>query len=274
MTVALAGLPSGRSFSSNKSDPMPIHTTPSNDDSAESAAGGVAAVDRAFAILAAFDADRPSLPLAEISRRTGLYKSTILRLMTSLERGGYVRRLADGQFAVGHEPLRLAQLYQGSFNLRDALLPILESLSQECAETSSFYVAQGATRVVLLRVEPKRSVRVSIHEGDRFPINAGASGKVLRAFGSATDASLDTIRTQYWAASFGERDPDTAAISAPVFGAGNVFTGALTLSGPADRFNEEQIRRVRATVLSKAAQATAALGGATEPYMAALNAED
>ncbi|MFJ4346587.1 IclR family transcriptional regulator [Pseudomonas sp. NPDC089401] len=253
---------------------MPDNSNQSSDDGAEGAAGGVAAVDRAFAILAAFDGDRPSLPLAEISRRTGLYKSTILRLMVSLERAGFVRRLADGQFAVGHEPLRLAQLYQGAFNLRDALLPILETLSQESAETSSFYVAQGASRVVLLRVEPKRSVRVSIHEGDRFPIDAGASGKVLRAFGAAPDATLDNVREQYWAASVGERDPDTAAISAPVFSAGNVFVGALTLSGPADRFNAEQINRVRATVMNRAAQATAALGGPTERYQAAIRAVD
>lgn len=252
---------------------MPTYNTPASDDNNE-AAGGVAAVDRAFAILAAFDSDRPSLPLAEISRRTGLYKSTILRLMTSLERAGFIRRLADGQFAVGHEPLRLAQLYQGAFNLRDALLPILEALSQECAETSSFYVAQGASRVVLLRVEPKRSVRVSIHEGDRFPINAGASGKVLRAFGTAKDPSLESIREQCWAVSFGERDPDTAAISVPVFGTENELVGALTLSGPADRFNAEQIKRVRSTVLRKASQATAALGGLTGVYVTAINGDD
>lgn len=251
---------------------MPITRNPPSDDSAEAAAGGVAAVDRAFAILAAFDADRPSLPLAELSRRTGLYKSTILRLMTSLERAGFVRRLADGQFAVGHEPLRLAQLYQGAFNLRDALLPILEALTQECAETSSFFVAQGKTRVVLLRVEPKRSVRVSIHEGDEFPIDAGASGKVLRAFAAVKAPALQAIREQLWATSFGERDPDTAAISVPVFSAGNVLVGALTVSGPADRFNAEQIARVRATVLRKAAQASAALGGAAEQYLSAIDA--
>ncbi|CAM3745925.1 Acetate operon repressor [Pseudomonas reidholzensis] len=253
---------------------MPINSTQSTDDGPQEAAGGVAAVDRAFAILAAFDASRPSLPLAELSRRTGLYKSTILRLMTSLERAGFVRRLADGQFAVGHEPLRLAQLYQGAFNLRDALMPILEALSQECAETSSFYVPEGASRVVLLRVEPKRSVRVSIHEGDRFPINAGASGKVLRAFGAAQEPSLQSVREQCWAASFGERDPDTAAISVPVFSAGNVLVGALTLSGPADRFNAEQIKRVRATVLQKASQATAALGGRTEIFLSAINSAE
>lgn len=247
----------------------PHMTAPESEAASE---GGVAAVDRAFAILAAFDTSRPSLPLAEISRRTGLYKSTILRLVTSLERGGYIRRLVDGQFAIGHEPLRLAQLYQGSFNIRDALYPILEALSQECGETSSFYVAQGDSRVVLLRVEPKRAVRVAIHEGDRFPISAGASGKILRAFGTLNDPALDDIRTQLWAESYGERDKETSAISAPVFGYGNELRGALTLSGPSQRFDMARIAEVRTMVIRKAAEASAALGGIRERFNEALGA--
>jgi len=223
--------------------------------------GGVAAVDRAFAILGAFDTQCSVLPLAELARRTGLYKSTILRLMISLERAGYIRRLPDGQFAIGHEPLRLAPLYQSSFRLRDIIYPILETLSQESGETSSFYVIENDSRVVLFRVEPKRSVRVSIHEGDRFPLNAGASGKILRTFGPSVADALANVREQLWASSFGERDPDTAAVSVPVFGMNNELKGALTLSGPSERFNEDAITSARKMLLKLAAQATGALGG-------------
>ena len=223
--------------------------------------GGVAAVDRAFAILAAFDADRSTLPLAEIARRTGLYKSTILRLMSSLERAGFVRRQADGLYSIGHEPLRLAQLYQSSFRLRDAIYPVLEALTEETGDTSSFYVIEHDSRVVLFRVEPKRAVRFSIHEGDRFPLHAGASGKVLRAFGPPADRGLEEVRARFWATSHGERDPETSSISAPVFGVGHEFKGALTLSGPAERFNKEQLQAASPLLLKRAAQATSLLGG-------------
>ncbi|WP_273825688.1 IclR family transcriptional regulator [Pseudomonas asplenii] len=232
--------------------------------------GGVAAVDRAFAILGAFEPDRTSLPLAEIARRTGLYKSTILRLMSSLERAGFIRRLADGQYAVGHEPLRLAQVYQASFRLRDTIYPVLEALTEESGETSSFYVLENDIRVVLFRVEPKRAVRFSIHEGDRFPLHAGASGKILRAFGPPADRALAEVREQFWATSFGERDPDTASISAPVFGMGHEFKGALTLSGPSERFNREQLQAARLLLLKRAAQATNLLGGSNRELLAAL----
>ena len=63
--------------------------------------GGVAAVDRALSILAAFEDGNRQLELAELARRTGLYKSTLLRLAVSLERGGMLRRGADGAFQIG-----------------------------------------------------------------------------------------------------------------------------------------------------------------------------
>jgi len=231
------------------------------DTASQGPEGGVAAVDRAFAILAAFDIDRGSLPLAELARRTGLYKSTILRLISSLESAGFVRRLADGQYAIGPEPLRLAQIYQTSFRLRDVIYPILESMAQESGETASFYVLENGSRVVLFRVEPKRAVRFSIHEGARFSLQAGASGKVLRAFSKLADPALPQVREQLWADSFGERDPETASVSVPVFAVGYEFKGALTISGPAERFNKEQIVDATAMLLRNAAMATSALGG-------------
>jgi DNA-binding IclR family transcriptional regulator len=232
--------------------------------------GGVAAVDRAFAILAVFNIDQDSLSLAEISRRTGLYKSTILRLITSLEKAGFLRRSSDGRYSVGPEPLRLSQLYQSSFRLRDVIHPLLESITEESGETSSFYVLENGSRVVLFRVEPKRAVRVSVLEGARFPLQAGASGKILRAFTSNLDPTLTEVRGRLWACSFGERDPETTAVSVPVFSMGFELKGALTLSGPSERLVKEHIEQAAAILLRNAALASSALGGSDRELRTAL----
>lgn len=96
----------------------PIHAAASNDPAASMAVVGVAAVDRAFKILAAFETSNGTLPLSEIAQRTGLYKSTILRITTSMERAGFLVRLPDRRFAVGPELRRLALLYERSHFLR------------------------------------------------------------------------------------------------------------------------------------------------------------
>ena len=78
------------------------------------AQSGVAAVDRALLILSAFREEDAALSLALLARRTGLYKSTILRLLQSLLRAGYVVRQPDGNYVLGPEPGRLAKIRQVS----------------------------------------------------------------------------------------------------------------------------------------------------------------
>ncbi len=65
------------------------------------AAEGVAAVDRAFTILAALADQTDPSTLADLARRTGLYKSTIHRILASVENAGYAARLHDGRYGLG-----------------------------------------------------------------------------------------------------------------------------------------------------------------------------
>ncbi|WP_188131021.1 IclR family transcriptional regulator [Paraburkholderia panacisoli] len=223
---------------------------------------GVAVLDRAFAILNAFGPTDDHLSLAELSRRTDLYKSTVLRLLGALEHGGFIRKLSDGQYAIGPQPLRLAALYQRSFQVGPVIEPILQQLSRDLGETASLYVRQGSQRLVLFRVEPARAVRVSIRIGEEFPIDKGASGKVLLAFTETQDPRWDEVRERLWAVSHGERDPETASVSVPIFGATGELVGALALSGPKARFDmTSTITAALTTLLQCAKRATVALGG-------------
>jgi DNA-binding IclR family transcriptional regulator len=237
-----------------------------------SSTAGVAAVERALSVLAAFQSGDDALALAEISRRTGLYKSTALRLLGSLERWGYVRRLESGRYAVGAEPARLSRLYQQSFRVADVVVPILKELSAESGETASYYVREGNSRVCLHRVEPARAVRVALHEGDRLPLEKGASGKVLRAFGSTAAARLDpalsAVRAQLQATSFGERDPNAAAVACPVFGTMQELKGALALAGPRERFTPRRVAELAKLLREAAVRISTALGGDVSVYAA------
>ena len=61
--------------------------------------------------------------------------------------------------------------------------------------------------------------------------------------------------------SYGERDPDCAAVASPVFGADNKLVGALSVSGPKSRFTDENIRKMSAQVVDAARRITYSLGG-------------
>jgi DNA-binding IclR family transcriptional regulator len=221
--------------------------------------GGVAAVDRALTILDALTDEKTTL--AELSKKTDLYKSTLLRLIKSLERFGYVLRDADGCYRLGSKVLYLGSLYQRHFRTSELVPPVLRKLVTELQEGASFYVADADYRVVLHRIDTSRSVRDSVHEGDRFALTSGASGHVLRAFAGVRGERFDTIRQQMFAASFGERDPETAAFAAPVFGQGNRLVGAISVSGPRYRIEALGEAKILPSLFKYAQELTTTFGG-------------
>lgn len=253
---------------------MTIHPSsgPDTETASSDTSSGVAVLDRAFALLGAFQPTDERLTLTELSRRTGLYKSTVLRLLGALEHGGFIRKLDDGQYAIGPQPMRLAAIYQRSFRVDSIIEPLLAELSEKLGETASFYVRAGGRRLVVSRVEPVRAVRVSIRVGEDFDVGKGASGKVLMAF-TDTHPDGEEVRTRLWATSYGERDPETAAASVPVFGALGELKGALTVSGPLSRLGEPlAMRTAVVALLEMARRATAEFGGNVSRHAIAAQA--
>jgi len=229
---------------------------------------GVAAVERALTVVDAFTERDHSLTLTELSRRTGFYKSTILRLSESLEKFGYLYRLDDGSFRLGPKPMLLGALYQRHFRTADVVPRALASLVKQLGESASFYIRDGDRRVCLHRIDSPRAIRDTVHEGDTLPLTVGASGHVLLAFSGQTGEKYDLIREKYFAASSGERDTETAAISAPVFSATQRLSGALTLSGPRYRIEQLTAEQVLPILFKEARDLTRVFGGNPEVFPA------
>jgi DNA-binding IclR family transcriptional regulator len=268
-----------RAATRKRSSPAPRHKEPPrapesprrrSADGAAKQEGGVAAVDRALAILAAFKPTDKALTLAELAQRTKFYKSTILRISQSLLRHGFLQRLDDGSYRIGPAPLMLGALYQRSMRLGDIMLPLMHELADQTGESVSIYSRNGDVRVCIHRVDSKHAVRDHVREGDVLPLDRGSGGRILLAFGATKGEPYETIRTEYCYASVGERDSDTAGISVPFFGSGQAILGALTLAGPRSRIDETFITNARVLLLRVASRATTALGGDASPIEAAL----
>jgi len=203
---------------------------------------GVDAVERALTILNCFSAERASLSLAELAESTGLYKSTILRLLNSLQRFEHIDRSEDGRYRLGPTTWRLGTVFRSGFLVEELLRPELKRLSEESQETASFYVRHGETRVCLYRSEPSRAIRHSIAEGLALPLDASASAQVLHAFsGGSTESQA---KSQGYAVSLGQRDPEVAAIAVPIYLPTGEFAGALTVSGLIHRFDTKQQKKL------------------------------
>jgi DNA-binding IclR family transcriptional regulator len=231
--------------------------------------GGVDAVDRALAILATFDIGRERQTLGDLAARTGLYKSTILRLARSLEVAGFLHREEGGAFVLGAEPLRLAAVYRRAPALESRVRPILQTLREETGESASFFRREGDRRQCLYREETRRAIRDQLMEGDMLPLDVDASGRVLTAFGDPLLSASERTRlySELPFASFGESDPETAAMAAPVFSCDGL-AGALTISGPRTRLTPDRAAEIGPLIIAKAEALSTLLGAASPLTMA------
>lgn len=212
----------------------------------DAAPGGIATLDRALSLLACFTSTTPVLGLAELAQRTGLYKSTVLRMLASLRHAHLVQSLPDGRYALGGEVQRLAHVHAESVSLASVVMPVLQELVAASQESAAYYVRQGAQRVCLFRVESPRPVRDHLQVGDLLPLDRGVGGRVITAFSGGKGALYARIRREGAVMLVGDRVPELAAAGAPVFGPGGTLLGALTLTMPAERQQVQWLALVRA----------------------------
>lgn len=220
---------------------------------------GVAAVDRAMLIVGSIASAHQPLTLAELARTTGLYKSTLLRIIASLEKASLVARRRDGRYTLGHFANQLGRAHEEAYRIREVVQPLLDAMVAQGSESASFHVYHDDThRQCLLRVDSHHSTLDRIRVGDLLPLHRGAAGKLIE-FYHRTGQEPST--SNLLAISMGERDPNCAAVSSPVFTAGGEFCGAISLSGPKERFSESSITWLSGMVMDAARKATMILGG-------------
>lgn len=224
---------------------------------ANPAEGGVATIDRALSILGAFTAARSMPTLAEMAAHTHIAKSTVLRMLASLQHVGLVLRQPDGRYALGAAVERLQRVRAASVSVESLVMPVLHELAAATGESASYYVRQGDQRLCLFRVDSPRSVRDHLQAGALLPLDRGAAGRVLLAFSGTKGTVYAGIRREGVAVLAGDRDAEIAGVSAPVFDAAGSLAGALTLSMPAQRL----LPSLATPVKDAAGRLTQRLGG-------------
>ena len=224
--------------------------------------GGVIAVSRALQVMEAFRIGERHLTLAELSRRTGLHNSTVLRLARTLAHSGYMVQREEGEWRLGPAAGWLGARYQAGFDINNAVQPLLRSLSEHAQESSSFYVREGDERACIARVEGPQSVRHHVRIGMRLPLNLGAPGRVILAFSGEPGEVYEDIRRRGYHISMGEREPQVSSVAAPVFGLNWRLLGSMCISGPTSRLTEKVLQTHAQTVMDAANRLSYALAGA------------
>jgi IclR family pca regulon transcriptional regulator len=208
-------------------------------------ASTVQSVERAFAVLEAFDEDHPSRSAAEIAEVAGLARPTTYRLLQTLQQLGYVRS-QHGRYEVTPRVLRLGAGYLGRRSLAAHAQPILDQLSEEIGEHVAVGVLDGdhVITVAASNSPQSRFLAVAVQVGQRLPAHSTALGRILLASlpEHRDDPELAEIRARGYEVIDGKLESGLRAIGVPVLDRRGNTVASMSIAVNASRITIDDLR--------------------------------
>lgn len=239
----------------------------------------VASVEKAVRLLELFSETTPRLALSDLVSRGGYTRTTTYRLLSTLERAGWIGRSGD-LYHLTLRVFRLGATAVGALQLRQEANPIMAELAAKCGETVYLIVPDGTRGVCVERVEGPSFVRVMVLDiGKSLPLYVGGGPLALLAHRQdlittvladqplitptghtqtekALLQTLADIRQQGYSRSVEDVTNGVGAFGAPIFNADGLAVAAISVGGllPTLLANEEPL----AAALQQAAKTISA----------------
>jgi IclR family KDG regulon transcriptional repressor len=214
------------------------------------------------------------LGLREVTQATGIPKSTVFRILSTLVELGYVTRDLERNYRISPRLGRLVSDEATSEELRRLALPLMLELRNKYGETVNLGVQQ-ADHVTYLEVVPSEfALRLQESRGASVPVHASALGKAILAFSpqdsvrelirshkfesvterTISDAEeffneLKRVRHVGFAFDRGEGSMLAVCVGAPILDSMGNAIAAMSISGPASRFNPKKNAPVLASLV-------------------------
>jgi IclR family KDG regulon transcriptional repressor len=238
----------------------------------------VEAVRRALRILRCFSVDRPELGISDIARELGMHKSTVHRLLNTLELEGFIHRVDGSRYALSWTLFELGSAVPAWQGIRSSVLRSLEALADATGETAHLSVLEGGQVLYVEKVESANQLRMPSAVGRLVPVHCTALGKVLLAGlgddeatrlvrklplsrftpNTITDPAtvmgeVREVRETGFAVDREEIEEGLMCIAAPVVDETDFTCAAISIAGPASRILarfDEKVTAVKSTAAS------------------------
>lgn len=248
---------------------MPAKTKPQN----------LSSTEKALKILLAFSPHNNEMGTLEISKKLGIHKSTVSRLLHLLTANDFLyQNPVSKKYMLGRAIAEMGNIVIKSLNtaIVGIAQPHLNELSNLVGESVALEVLSGTTVVLSGHVEGKSHIRFSFQPGEQVPINVAAGAKAILAYSEEDFVDLcikkrfhrftantivskkrykqvlEEVRKTGIAHDNGERFEDSHAIGTPIFNHEGVPVAAVVIAGPAFRMNDKFLGEI-VTPLKKTA---------------------
>jgi IclR family acetate operon transcriptional repressor len=247
----------------------------------------VQSLTRGLSILEALAKAEAGISLTDIAQRVDLPPSTTHRLLSTLERMGYVYQSGDlGHWYVGLQAFTVGSGFLSNRDFVGQSHQYMRRLMEQSGETANLAILDGTEAVFIAQVQCREMMRILVKLGSRVPLHASGVGKAI--FAALPDEQIDAILKvkglpritdhtivapeTMWAAlkvirhrgySFDDEEhaPGTRCVAATIYDEHAEPLGAISLAGPASRLPDERIKQLGPIVAHTAEELTHRLGG-------------
>lgn len=239
---------------------------------------GTQAVDRAAAVLTAVLGSTDPVTFADLVARTGLPKSTLSRLTTSLERNALLQRTSVGAWQPGTAITDYALSVRPEDDLVRIAQPFLDELGALTGETVNLAIPLAGEVRQIAQVDSTYLLG-AVNWLDRpVPFHCSALGRVFLAYGTPLPTgrlpkltertitsraeladALERVRSEGVAIVDSELEPGLVAVAAPVHSSDDTVVAAVSVSGPSVRLTAAELPSVARAVQATAVQIALAL---------------
>ncbi|WP_161955070.1 IclR family transcriptional regulator [Moorella sp. Hama-1] len=229
--------------------------------------GYVQSLEKGLKVLEALAAAGGGVGLSELSRRLGLNKSTVYRLLTTLKAYGYVDQEAvTERYTLGLKVLDISSSLLDRLDVRAVAHPYLKELAATSQEAAHMVIRDGGEAVYVDKVEGNRTIRMYSQIGRRVALHSTAVGKAMLAFLSqeevkeiitgrgvprftartiitmaALEAELARVRERGYAIDDSENEEGIRCVGAPIFDHRGRVVAVVSISGPTLHVTPERL---------------------------------
>ena len=234
-------------------------------------------------VLRCFSSEYPLVGVTEIADRVGLHKSSVSRLLTTLEAEGWVEQDSiTRRYQLGLGLIAIAGPLLANLNVRQVAYPYLQELAETTKETAVLAVWQGSVAVTVEQIASDRTIKHTSPLGARYASTGSASVQVFLAEMSDEQVTtlldegtielqhgwtraklrkrLEAVRKQGYATNLQETFDDEVGIAAPVYDHRREVVAAVLIAAPSYRSDEQTTQALIDQCVATAAKISTRMG--------------
>lgn len=245
----------------------------------------VQSVDRTLNILEMLVEADEGMGVTEISNKIDIHKSTVHRLLATLQYRGYVKKAGNDKYKIGFKLFEVGSSVINNLNLRGEVKPYLKELKEISKETVHLGVLDNNKVVYIDKVESNNTIRMYSKIGRRNHASSTSLGKVLLAYSErsvvdqvikeeglkkltentiheeeAFRKHLSKVRNQGYAIDDEEQEYGIRCIAGPIFDYEGNIIASFSVSGPTMRMTESKVESLKEVVKEYSVKISEAFG--------------